>query len=627
MAAMSKAATTLKPGTRVQRAFAVERSAVNAEARTVELAFASETPYERWWGVEILDCTATAMRMGRIAGGRAPLLCDHDTRDVVGVVESVTVGADRIARAVVRFGSSPRAAEIFQDVQDGIRANVSVGYLIHKAQLVETTDEQDTYRITDWEPYEVSLVSVPADASVGVGRSVGADDADPRIPFTPAPQENRAMTTANENPGATGSTPAAPALNTSEVAAAARKAEQTRATELIALGAQFERFGGKDIAQRALESGASVEDARREIMNAVAANQTQLAPQLDMSAAEVRRYSVLRAVRALVDKDWSKAGLEREVNQAILKRAGLEQTVNGGFYVPVDVQHAAIGGARRDLTAGTPTAGGNIVATDLAVASFIDLLRARAQVGRLGATMLPGLVGNVAIPKQTGAATAYWLANEATAITESQQTIGQVPLTPRNLGAYTELSRQLMIQSTPAADQLVMNDLARVLALAIDLAAFEGSGAAGQPTGIANTAGIGSVTGTSLAYAGIVEFQTDVASGNALTPGCAYVTTPAVAGLLMQRQRFTSTDTPLWTGSVLDGQVAGFAASTSTQLTAASMVFGDFSQVAIGEWGFLELALNPYANFNAAITGIRAIQTVDVAIRQAAAFSRAITIT
>ncbi len=632
MSAMVKEPTTLKPGTRAQRAFAVERSAVNVEARTVELSFASETPYARWWGVEILDCTATAMRMGRIAGGRAPLLCDHDTRDVVGVVESVTVGTDRIARAVVRFGNSARAAEIFQDVQDGIRANVSVGYLIHKAQLVESTDDEDTYRVTDWEPYEVSLVSVPADASVGVGRS--ADEADPRIPFTPAapvvapaitpaPQENRAMTQATTAPNA----PEAPALNTSEIAATARRAEQARATELIALGAQFEKFGGKEIAQRALESGASVEDARRDIMNAVAAKQTQVAAHVDMSSTEVKRYSVLRAIRALVDKDWSHAGLEREVHQAILKRAGMDQSVNGGFFVPVDVQHAQLGNARRDLTVGTPTAGGNLVATDLAASSFIELLRARAVVARLGATMLSGLVGNVAIPRQTGAATANWLANEAAAITETQQTIGQLALTPKTLGAYTEVSRLLMMQSTPAADQMVMNDFARVLALAIDLAALEGPGTGGAPTGISATAGIGSVTGTTLAYAGIVEFQTDVAAGNALTPSCAYVTTPAVAGLLMQRQRFASTDTPLWTGSVLDGTMGGFTATTTTQATAASMTFGDFSQVVIGEWGFLEMALNPYANFAAAITGIRAIQTVDVGIRQAAAFSRATSIT
>ena len=630
---MSKAPTTLKPGTKVERAFAVVRESVNVEARTVELSFASEAPYERWWGIEVLDCTATAMRQVRIGNGRAPLLCDHDTRDQVGVVQSVTIGADRVARALVRFGKSERASEIFQDVVDGIRANVSVGYLIHKAQLVETSDDGgDTYRVTDWEPYEVSIVSVPADASVGVGRS--ADD--PRIAIEqaapaqapeflslPTTTEQRTMLQATDTTQAvSAAAPAAPALNIGADAAAVRKAEQTRGSEILAVGDQFASHGGREIAMRAIEAGQGVDAVRAEIMNALAAKQTSAVTHLDMSPADVRRFSVLRAVRAMAEKDPRAAGIEREANLAICKRLGIPEAPHGGFFVPMDVQ-----GHKRDLTAGTPTAGGNLVATDLAASSFIELLRARSVVAALGATMLPGLVGNVAIPKQTGAATAYWLANEAAAATESQQTIGQVPLAPKNLAAYTEVSRQLMLQSTPAADQLVMNDFARVLGLAVDLAALEGSGASGQPTGIANTAGIGSVTGTTLGLAGIIEFQTDVAAGNALTPNSAYVTTPSVAALLMQRQRFASTDTPLWTGNVLDGNVMGYRGATTTQLTAASMIFGDFSNVVIGEWGFLEIALNPYASFAAAITGIRAIQTVDVAIRQAAAFSRATTIT
>ena len=241
--------------------------------------------------------------------------------------------------------------------------------------------------------------------------------------------------------------------------------------------------------------------------------------------------------------------------------------------------------------------------------------------------MLTGLVGNVSIPRQTGAGTAYWLANEATAITESDQTIGQLALAPKNVGAYTEISKQLTMQSTPDAEAMVMDDLARVLAIAIDTAAISGPGTGGAPTGITATAGIGSVTGTTLGYAGIVEFQTDVGAANALADGCAYLTTPAVAGLLMQRQRFTSTDSPLWTGSVLDGQVAGYRATTSTSVPAATLIFGDFAQVVIAEWGVMELEVNPYANFPAGIIGVRAWATVDIGIRQAGAFSVASTIT
>lgn len=619
-------ATTLKSGTKLERAFLVKRDTIDAAARTVELAFASETPYERYWGIEILDCSPGAVRLDRLTSG-GPLLCDHDTTDQIGVIESVQIGADRVCRAVVRFGKSVRASEVFQDVVDGIRRNVSVGYQIHAAQAVGPASNEDgevemeeaaTYRITDWTPYEVSIVSCPADSSVGIGRSAEAIDS----PVIPAISETPSLlkeSTVTASPEVINAPAAAPAITSADVRAQVA-AERNQVREIISIGEQFARFNGVALAKEALEKGQTVDQLRGLIMNAMTAAQTTQVTNLDLSKNETRKFSVFKAIRALTDKNWKGAEFELECHSEILKRTGLQEAVHGGFYMPLDVQ-------KRDLTVGTPTAGGNLVATDLQAANFIDLLRARSRAAQLGATMLSGLVGNVAIPKLTGAATAYWLTNEATAITESQQTIGQLAMAPKNLGAYTEISRQLMLQSTPAAEQLVMSDLAKVLALAIDLAVFEGSSASGQPTGISQTAGIGSVSGTSIALAGMIEFQTDVGGANALSDNSAYLTTPTVAGLLMQRARFSNTDTPLWTGSVMDGQACGYRATTTTAITAGSMIFGDFSQVIIGEWGMLEIALNPYASFASAITGIRAIQSVDVGIRQAAAFSRATSIT
>ena len=582
-------------GLTLERAFLFEREKIDEETRTVELAFSSEAPYRRWWGIEILDHSPGAMNMDRLKAG-GPLLCDHDTCDQIGVIESVRIDADRVGRAVVRFGRSARAEEIFRDVVDGIRQNVSVGYAIDDLVLEAKSGEDETYRVTRWTPYEVSLVSVPADLTVGVGRA-----ADP----------------AQEIKMSQAETPVAP-VDVAKIQAEARTAEQKRAAEIIAIGEQFALQG---MAAEALRSGEPVDAFRSKVMEKLASRPLpNPTAEVGLTGGEKQRYSVLRALRALVDKDWTNAGFERECHQAILKRAGIAEAPNNGFYVPYEIQ-------QRDLTATTGNAGGYVVATDNLAGSFIDLLRNRAVVAQLGATMMTGLVGNVTIPKQTAAGTAYWLTNEATAITESQMTLGQLALSPKNVGAYTELSRQLMLQSSPAADALVMNDLARVLALAIDLAALEGSGASGQPTGISQTAGIGSVTGTSIDYAKVLEFQTDVAGGNALAANCAYVTTPAVASLLKQRVAFSSTASPLWEGGILDGNLQGFRAVATNSVTAASMVFGDFSQVVIGEWGMLELALNPYANFAAAISGIRAIQTVDIGIRQAGAFSRATSIT
>lgn len=615
----------IKPGTRAARGLQLERAAIDEQGRTATMAVASETPYDRWWGREVLKCGAGNVRLQRMLAG-ANLLMDHDTRDVVGVVESVQIGADKIVRAVVRFGKSARAEEVWGDVRDGIRRSVSVGYMIHEAVLARRSDDEDDldeYHVTDWEPYEVSLVSVPADPTVGIGRA--ADEPDPRLqPPAAAPIPIQAAATA---PAATATltenrSMETPALNVSADAAATVAAERARVREISAIRDQFAKFAGvKDACEKALHDGSTVDQVRAAIMQHVAAAQTAPAPHLDMEPKQVKRYSLMRAIRAMVDRDWRGAEFERECSAEICKRAGIDAAPNGGFFLPVDVQ-------KRDLTVSTATAGGNLVGTDLVPSSFIELLRARAVVAGLGARMLSGLVGNVAIPKQTGASTAYWLTNEATAITESNHTFGQLSLTPKHVGAYTEVSRQLMMQSTPAVDQLVMDDFARVLALAIDKAALEGAGSGGEPTGISNTANIGSVSGGSLDLADCLEFQSDLAGSNALVTGCAYVTTPAVAALLAGRARISSTDSvTLWRGNILDGQIEGFRATTTTQLTAASMIFGDFSQVVIGEWGFLELAMNPYASFSAAITGIRAIQTVDVGIRHAAAFSRATSIT
>lgn len=159
------------------RAVQFDRATVDSDARTMEISFSSEEPYERYWGVEILGHNPEEVRLDRINNAGA-LLMDHNTKDQIGVVEKTWIDtATRKARALVRFGKSARASEILQDVIDGIRRNVSVSYNISRMKLMKsdkidgTTETVDTYRVTDWEPLEISLVSVPADTTVGVGRS------------------------------------------------------------------------------------------------------------------------------------------------------------------------------------------------------------------------------------------------------------------------------------------------------------------------------------------------------------------------------------------------------------------------------------------------------------------------
>ena len=164
-------------GETFHRSFPIEADSISEESRTVNLAFSSEAEYLRSNGNEILDHSPESVVLDRMKDG-APVLVDHDPADHVGVVEKVSIDSDRIGRAQVRFGRSARASEIFQDIVDGIRRLVSVGYKVleTKSERDQMGDDPGAYRVVKWQPFEVSLVSIPADHSVGIGRNLETEE-------------------------------------------------------------------------------------------------------------------------------------------------------------------------------------------------------------------------------------------------------------------------------------------------------------------------------------------------------------------------------------------------------------------------------------------------------------------
>lgn len=603
---------TLKPGTRVERSFSLDRSAIDQDARTVALAFSSEEPYDRYWGREILDHSPNSIRLTRLTAG-GPLLMDHDGRDHVGVIESVQIGADRVGRAVVRFGSSARAEEVWRDVQDGIRRNVSVGYLIHKAQLVEhAEDGPDTFRVTDWEPFEVSLVSVPADPTVGIGRSA---DADSPVIDIPAPiKEIKRM----ENPE----------INVAEIETRGADAARKAVNEIIAIGQQYKAV---ELAAQAIRDGKTVEQFKSELMVKMA-NKPLDSADIGLTPKEVKRFSFLRAIEAMANptdrKAQERAAFERECSDAFAEKVGKAAR---GFFVPAEVQ-------KRDLTVGTATAGGHTVDTLLLAQNFIDLLRNRLMVTRMGAQVLTGLSGNIAIPRQTGGATAYWVA-ESGAPTESQQAFDQVSMSPKTVGAFSDISRKLLLQSSIDVESFVRADLAKVLALAIDLAAISGSGASNQPTGILATSGIGDVAGgtNGLAptWAHILELWSDVAVANADFGSTGILTNAKVIGKLMGTLKSAGVSGYLCEAfpdanglTAVGGLRTGVSNQVPSNLTkgtstgvCSALIQGNWNDLIIGQWGTLDLLVDPYTGGTAGTVRVIALQDVDIAVRHAESFS------
>jgi HK97 family phage major capsid protein len=606
------------PTGQLKRAFVVERASIDEEARTVKLAFASETPVNRGWFIEVLDLSRKSMRTGRLTAG-ANLLCDHDTRDVVAVVESVEIGSDKVARAVVRFGRSVRAEEVFRDVIDGIRVNVSVGYIIHEAILEGTKDGCDTYRVTDWEPFELSLVSVPADATVGVGRSLPAElpapssiaSLPPLASSSPSSTENRAMTTPETKPAGT----TAPTIEV--------PAQRNHASEISKIAAAMP--GGAELAMRSIQAGHTVEQFQAEAIRALASKPVPTAD-IGLTQKETRRFSMVRALNALANPGdtaaRNAAAFEFECSSATSTKLG---KASRGIMIPFEVQ-------KRDMVVGTPSAGGNLVATDLMSGDFITILRDAMVLNTLGVRFLSGLVGNIAIPKQTGSGSAYWVA-EGQAPTESAAAIGQVAMSPKTVGAFTDISRKLLLQSSIDVESFVSADLAMVLGLAIQRAAISGGSVANEPSGIlAKIAAsvIGGANGGAPSWDSVVDLETAVSVANADVGTLAYLTNAKVRGKLKK----TFVDGPgtgerVWQkgGEPLNGYRAAVTNAVPSNITKgtgdnlSALIFGNFADLVIGMWGGLDLMVDPYTHSTTGTVRVTALQDVDVGVRNEESFA------
>jgi len=593
------------------RFYNLDRSAIDEEARTVGLSFSSDVPVERWFGMEVLDHSPKSVDLERLNDG-APLLMDHNINDQIGRVESAMVDGKR-GVATVRFSKSTRGSEIFNDVIDGIRQNISVGYRINEMQLDESRSEGEveTYVATSWQPYEVSVVSVPADNSIGISRAADGDNV-----TTITNCEERTMTEeVKKEP--------APTIDVKQVAHDAVEADRKRSAEIDAIVAKHpelkevgKQFKGNDrpldeFRQVALESIQKLQPAKAAIEDS----------SIGMNDKEVQNFSVVRAINALVTGNWNDAGFEREMSDEMGKKINKRAQ---GFYIPTDV-------LTRDLNVTTTTAGGHTVSTDLLSGSFIDMLRNKMEVVGLGANMMNNLVGNIAIPRQTGGATAYWVA-ESGAVTESQAAFDQVTLSPETVGAFSDISRRLLLQSSMDVEAFVRNDLATTLALEIDRAAINGSGSSNQPTGILNVSGIGSVVGGTNGaapdWADIVDLESAVAVDNADVGTLGYLTNSAVRGKLLQTEKASSTGQFIWTdNNTLRGYKAAVSNQVPSTLTKGSssvcsaIIFGNWNDLLIGTWGGIDINIDTSTGSASGTVRVVALQDVDVAVRHAESFA------
>ena len=607
--------------------------AADQGARSVPLTLSTETPVDRGDYFEILDHTPGSIDLSRAP---LPLITSHDQRSLpVGTVRNLRIEGRQLKGTAV-FGNSARANEVFQDVQDGILRSVSIGYE-YTDQGISVAGKNDSIKFK-FRPLEVSAVSVPADPNAGFFRSYSVNDH----------QDENTITRSQRRAGRT----------SAEEQRQLLADDRERTVEITAM---CRAHNCVELGQQLISDGTDIPDARAAVLNltqrrnghvrSLTAQDGNDGQFIGMSNNEAKQFSIVRAINAMVTGDWRKAGLERAASDAVSRQMGRQSE---GFFVPLDTMVRspyAVG------TAGAGTTGGTLVGTELLADAFIQVLRNRSRVIELGATILPGLVGNVDIPRQTGASVTSWV-TEGGALTESEGTFDKLSLTPKTVGAFSQISRNMLLQSTPAIELMVRQDLAAQAALAIDQAAINGIGSGGAPTGILNTAGLGSViggtNGAQLTFDHMIDLATALANANADFGNLAYLTTPKALGWLSKAK--ASTGQYLWPnrgGNVLmsavpanatpgataygntgDFGALGYPFAVSNQVPSnlvkgtsgavcSAVIFGNWSDLIIGEWGTLEIVPNPYDTnaYKAGAVLIRAMQTIDIGVRHGASFA------
>jgi HK97 family phage major capsid protein len=622
---MSEQTKTIKIPDNLTREGVVQ---MDAEKKTVSISISSDTPYERydWWNderyYEVLDHSPAGVSDGRLKSG-LPMLFNHDREAHLGRASSYSNDGKRITVSDLAWSESAMAKEKKADMENGVLVDTSVGYrILGDGECVGAKDGIPIYKFK-WEPHEFSLVTIPADFSVGVGRARSKPDCEPH-----EVRVRGALDKANETENkrdTTMSEPAAPVqepkIDVVKERADGARLERERRNAIEGHRDNFQVASMKEavaeLAKKAIAEGISFDDYERSVIAnwRESVKVIQADPSEGMKKRDIEKYSVLRAINSIAGAAHGKRfdGLEREMSDEVAKRHDRPASTLG-FYIPHDVM------ARTLFATGSFSGAGALVPIGAQGQSMIDLYRNKMHVVAMGAQVLSGLQGTLAIPRQTGGATAAWLAEDAT-ITASQQTVGQLTLTPHRLAAATAFSTQLLAQASPDIENFVRNDLMTVLAVEKDRAALLGSGAAGEPRGIYNTSDIAStvdITATaSITYAEAVQFETNVAAGNADLGSLGYITSVFIRGTARVTPKFANTGMPLWEGDML----ANHKARATNQLTATpSVIFGNWSDLIIGDWVSPEIIVDPYSLSMANQIRVVVHQLTDVGIRHLKSF-------
>jgi HK97 family phage major capsid protein len=341
-----------------------------------------------------------------------------------------------------------------------------------------------------------------------------------------------------------------------------------------------------------------------------------------------RTFSITKAIGAALGEDVD-AGFEREISAEVKRRTSRKYT---GIAVPdqVFLEKRAFGDDVMLIGEGTGAGAASPLYPHMHRPDlFIDRLRSAVVVGQLGATVLDGLIGEQSIPRQTGSATAQWLAEDE-AIDDTALSFDDVTLLPKTIGAITSYSRRTLINASPSIEAIVRNDLAAIIANAIDSAAMTGDGSGNKPIGVTNATDVTEIDLSSGgAWESISDFIATIAGADAAVGGLGWAMSAWAAKKLRSTTRVPGDGSA---GYVMEAPnaLAGYPVAVTSALPGdnstagvATVIFGAWSQLLVGYWSGTDIVPNPYADsaYPRGRVLIRAMRDCDVAVRHGQSFA------
>lgn len=622
----------------------------------IRCVVSTDNPVEQTPGViEILGHGPAEIDMTYAKNGLS-LLLEHgrntpwdriDPDKHLGIVDDIqrdAAGKRLIGWAV--FSDSARAQEIKNDVLKRTRRFTSVGAAPLKKKITtpEKVGDPISIRYTRWQPFELTITSIPADPGGLIGRAAGESQV-----FTveveslePEGKEESHMKPEGNIPPVSGDPPPpGPKLEVITRSAADMVTDRNKVVAHIVTLCRS--YNVPDKAADFIERGLTLDQSKLEIFEGMSTpgGRTPAAEQLEgLSKKDRKRYRYRKAISLQLGlREGGKLdGLEGDVHRELLRHKPVGAALSGGILVPFDlrdedeIQREFEERHILERTMDSKTAGKGAELVPAITGQLIELLESQPIAARLGATIMAGLSAPITFPRETGAPTVQWKGeNPGVDITDDDLLTGEIELAMKSMRGSVKFSRELLVQTSGKAEDMVKKRLTSGHSRAIDKAVFHGTGAGSQPTGLYNLAGVLAVAMGSVAptYAKLTEMMGLVADQAVESGSFGFATTARLAARLKSTVMFPGlASPPIFSRKIQDGEIDGYPAIGSPQLRSNlgagadehGFVFGAWDMCIIGLFGALELLTDPYTLGGQGLIRVRSYSYGDVIFTHPEAF-------